>query len=249
MKALAIIPARYASTRFPGKPLATIGGKPMLQHVYENVLHSDLFYNVIIATDDKKIYKAAEGWNAHAVMTSNKHQSGTDRCGEVAAAIGEKAIDIIVNVQGDEPFISAKPLQKLIGLFKNKEVEIATLVQSFENESEIINPNNAKVVLGKDGRALYFSRAAIPYLRENEGASLLPYYMKHIGIYAFRAHILKELVKLESSALEKAEKLEQLRWLENGYSIFAAETTYKTLSVDTPEDLKDAEIFYKKINR
>ena len=249
MKAVAIIPARYASTRFPGKPLAMIGGKPMLRHVYENVLRSDLFHNVIIATDDKKIYKAAHEWNATAVMTSHKHQSGTDRCGEVAAAFGEKAIDIVVNVQGDEPFISAEPLQKLIDLFQNKKVEIGTLVQKFENNDEILSPNTAKVVLAKDGKALYFSRAPIPYLRDNNDENILPFYMKHIGIYAFRASILKELVKLAPSGLEKAEKLEQLRWLENGYSIFAAETTYRTLSVDTPEDLKNAEIFYKEIKQ
>lgn len=221
----------------------------MLQHVYENILHSDLFYNVIIATDDKRIYKAAQEWGASVVMTSGKHESGTDRCGEVAAAFDENAFDIIINVQGDEPFISAEPLQKLIKLFENNHVEIATLVQRFDHENEIKSANSAKVVLDEGGKALYFSRSPIPYLRDISDENTLSYYWKHIGIYAFRAHILKEIVQLHPSALEKAEKLEQLRWLENGYTIFAAETSYRTLSVDTPEELKNAERFYEEINQ
>ncbi len=243
-KALAIIPARYNSSRFPGKPLAKIGGKTMLQHVYDNVMASGLFYDVVIATDDGRIYTEAEKWFGKVTMTSPAHQSGTDRCAEVINTTSLNDPEIVVNIQGDEPFISFAPLKQLLEVFgSNKEAGIATLIQKIKHPSDVINPNIVKVVKDMNGKALYFSRAPIPHIRDAE-KMLQPACYKHIGLYAFRADVLREITQLQPGMLEETESLEQLRWLENGYTIHTAETDYKMLSVDTPEDLHKAEEFY-----
>jgi len=270
MKALAIIPARFQSTRFPGKPLATIGGKPMLQHVYKNVKESGLFDKVVVATDDIRIKEAAESWNAELIMTSENHPSGTDRCAEVVEILGDD-FDIVVNIQGDEPFISKQPLEQLLAIFEyNPDASLATLVHKIEDPSDIFDENTAKVVLQRSTindqrstindqrstindqrstfmKALYFSRSPIPFIRSVDKNDWMDYHIfwKHIGLYAYKPETLKAIVKLPVGLLEKAESLEQLRWLENGYSIYVAETDYKMLSVDTPADLERAENFFK----
>ncbi|MGZ5281503.1 MAG: 3-deoxy-manno-octulosonate cytidylyltransferase [Bacteroidia bacterium] len=243
-KALAIIPARYNSSRFPGKPLAEIGGKPMLQHVYENVVASGLFYDTVIATDDERIYTEAQKWFAKVMMTSTAHQTGTDRCAEVINTSSLNDPEIVVNIQGDEPFIGKEPLQLLLDIFnRNQDAEIATLIQQIENRADIINTNIVKVTKDINGKALYFSRAAIPHIRDT-GKMLQASHYKHIGLYAFKAEVLREITRLKPGLLEEAESLEQLRWLENGFTIHTAQTDYKMLSVDTPEDLHKAETFY-----
>jgi 3-deoxy-manno-octulosonate cytidylyltransferase (CMP-KDO synthetase) len=250
MKAIGIIPARFQSTRFPGKPLALLGGKPMLHHVYENVVASGLFDKIVIATDDNRIAEAAKAWDADVVMTSDKHPSGTDRCAEVMEKMPE-SYDVVVNIQGDEPFINKKPLAELLQIFENHEnARLATLVHKIEDAADIDDPNTAKVVLSANigngtSKALYFSRSPIPFIRSVDKNDWMNYHVfwKHIGLYAYRPDVLQEIVKLSQGQLEKAESLEQLRWLENGYEIYVAETDYKMLSVDTPEDLKKAENF------
>lgn len=260
MNALAIIPARYQSTRFPGKPLALLGGKPMLRHVYDNVVNSGLFEKVVIASDDERILEETRLWDAESLFTADHHQSGTDRCAEAAKKITGD-FDVIVNVQGDEPFINRKPLEKLLQIFDNEpNAGIATLVQKIEDSSDIWDHNTAKVVLGwghihhlsltndQLRIALFFSRSPIPFIRSVDKKDWIDYHVfwKHIGLYAFKPEILEEIVKLPVGLLEKAESLEQLRWLENGYKIYVDETDYKMLSVDTPEDLEKAENFLKK---
>lgn len=243
-KAIAIIPARYNSSRFPGKPLAKIGNKTMLQHVYDNVVASGLFYDVIIATDDDRIYTEAEKWLAKVTMTSTAHQSGTDRCAEVIRTASLNDPEVVVNIQGDEPFIGKEPLQQLLEIFsRNQAAAIGTLIQTINNRAELENNNIVKVTKDIHGKALYFSRAPIPHIRDTEKMLQTKHY-KHIGLYAFRADILREITRLKTSPLEEAECLEQLRWLENGYTIHTVETDYKMLSVDTPEDLHKAETFY-----
>jgi 3-deoxy-manno-octulosonate cytidylyltransferase (CMP-KDO synthetase) len=218
----------------------------MLQHVYEQVASSGLFHDVVIATEDERIYADAQKWFAKVVMTSDQHLTGTDRCAEVVDKFSLNNNEIVVNIQGDEPFISKEPLKQLLDIFdRNYDAGIATLVQQISEENEIKNTNMVKVVKDINGKALYFSRLPIPHIRESE--KILPTeinYWKHIGLYAFKAEVLREISKLETGMLEKAESLEQLRWLENGYNIYTAETTYKMLSVDTHEDLQKAEEFY-----
>ena len=249
-KALAIIPARFQSSRFPGKPLAMLAAKPMLWHVYHNVTESALFSKTVIATDDESIKDAAEQWGAEVIMTSDKHPSGTDRCAEAAIKAGG-GYDVVVNIQGDEPFIKKAPLATILQLFEKEEVNIATLVQRITQQGDLLNQNNVRVVINKFGEALYFSRSVIPYARGVDIAGWLEHfsYLKHIGIYAFRPKTLQEIVLLEPSSLENTEMLEQLRWLENGYKVHTAETDYKMLSVDTPQDLEAAELYYKKIHQ
>lgn len=245
MRALAVIPARFGSSRFPGKPLALIGDKPMLQHVYERVSGSGLFEKTIIATDDARIVEAAKSFGAQVAMTSDRHETGTERCAEVLEQLDEK-YDVVVNVQGDEPFIHPEPVALLLSLFEDKEVQIGTLVKKMADVAELTSANTAKVVLKANGEALYFSRSPIPYLRGADVSSWLQghTYWKHIGIYAFRPEVLKQLVKLPMARLEKAESLEQLRWLENGYNIRTAETTYRMIAVDTPDDLEVARQYH-----
>lgn len=230
-----IIPARYASTRFPGKPLVLIHGKPMIQHVYEAATTSAA-HQVTVATDDERIADCVHSFGGQAVMTSPTLPSGTDRCGSAAQQLGLTANDIIINVQGDEPFITGDIINMLIRQFERPGTQIATLTSKITNLAEINDPNKVKLVFDKNHKALYFSRHAIPYLRNPE--QFTPLYYKHIGIYGYTHQVLQELIKLPESDLEKSEKLEQLRWLENGYSIHVAECHYEGIGIDTPEDLK-----------
>jgi 3-deoxy-manno-octulosonate cytidylyltransferase (CMP-KDO synthetase) len=245
-----IIPARYASSRFPGKPLVNIGGKPMIQRVHEQASRS--LDTVYVATDDARIYDAVLNFGGKAIMTSADHQSGTDRCAEAIAIItkedGIKA-DIVVNIQGDEPFIKPEQIDLLISCFADKSVGIATLVRKVEKGEDITNPNHPKVVLDLSGNALYFSRAIIPYIRDAELSkwTLLHPYFKHIGLYAYRTEILNRIPLLPRSPLEKAESLEQNRWLENGYSIRTAITEWESLCIDTPEDLEKANKIFDQL--
>lgn len=242
MKFIAIIPARYASTRFPGKPLANMGGKPMIQRVYEQVKKS--ISDVYVATDDERILDAVESFGGKAVMTSVNHRSGTDRCREAYQKIG-KPFDAVLNIQGDEPFIYPDQIELLKACFTDKSVEIATLVKPFEQKGGLValhNSSTPKVVISKNMEAIYFSRSIIPFLRDvekNDWPNKHTFY-KHIGIYGYRTDILQEITQLGPGLLEQAESLEQLRWIENGYKIKVGVTTHETIGIDTPEDLKNA---------
>ena len=244
MKFIAIIPARYASTRFPGKPLAMLGGKTVIQRVYEQA--SAVLEEAYVATDDERIYQAVEAFGGRAVMTRADHKSGTDRLEEAATKIGTDA-DVIINIQGDEPFIQKSQIETLKKLFEDSETQIGTLGKPFENLEAIQNPNSPKIVCDRRGFALYFSRSVIPYVRGEEPATWLEHfpYLKHLGIYAYRRQVLHEVTQLPQSSLEKAESLEQLRWLENGYRIRVGITNVETVGIDTPEDLQRAEEFLK----
>jgi 3-deoxy-manno-octulosonate cytidylyltransferase (CMP-KDO synthetase) len=237
MKVIAIIPARFDSTRFPGKPLVKLGNKQIIQHVYEQALKSDLFEEVIVGTDDQRIFEAVDGFGGKVTLTSKKHKSGTDRVAEVCNKIPccEDA-DVIVNVQGDEPFITEKPLKKLIDAFTDQSVQVASLMHELKKDLE--NPNVVKVICDEKFNAINFSR--IP----NHESRLTNY--KHIGVYAFRRKTLFEFVNLPESKMEKIEKLEQLRLLENGYKIRMVLTSYKGIGIDTPEDLEKAEKLLNK---
>lgn len=231
MKILAIIPARYASTRFPGKPLVEINGKSMISLVYEQAKQVNAFSKIIIATDDERIFQHVKDFGGDAMITSADHQSGTDRCGEVIIELNEE-FDIVINIQGDEPFIQPAQLELLLTAFNDPTTEIATLAKQISTPEEIENPNLVKVVFSLDHNALYFSRSAIPYPRNR-----YENYFKHIGIYAYRSEILKQIIRLSPTPLEIAESLEQLRWLENGYKIRIVETEIETTAIDTREDL------------
>ena len=238
MKILGIIPARYASTRFPGKPLVDIAGKSMIQRVYEQSKKCVDLSDVIVATDDERIFDHVVNFGGMAIMTLTSHQSGTDRCAEVALQYPD--YDIIINIQGDEPFIDPAQISKLVSCFKNAETQIATLVKKVLSEQELLNTNSPKVLINLRSEAIYFSRSPLPHIRGHEQQNWLNYYtyFKHIGIYGYRADVLKKITKLPVSSLEKAESLEQLRWLENGFRIKVAETELETFAVDTPEDLE-----------
>ena len=245
MKFIGIIPARYASTRFPGKPLADMNGKPMIQRVYEQV--KDVLDSVCVATDDIRIENAVKAFGGQVVMTSDQHRSGTDRCYEAYQKIGE-GYDVIVNIQGDEPFIHPEQIQTIKTCFADANTQIATLVKPFRSdddfESTLFNPNSPKVVLNKNNEAMYFSRSIIPYIRKKYTEWLPSHtFYKHIGLYAYRAQVLKEITQLPQSALELAESLEQLRWLENGYKIKVGITEQETIGIDTPEDMEKALAF------
>lgn len=245
MKSLAIIPARYASTRFPAKPLATLGGKLIIQRVYEQVKRA--VEDVVVATDDDRIMAAVEAFGGRAVMTSTEHRSGTDRCYEALQKVGGD-YDIVINVQGDEPFIQPEQIRSLVSCFEDEATDIATLVKPFTAEDGIEaleNPNSPKVVISRDMKAIYFSRSVIPYIREVERTEWLTKhtFYKHIGMYAFRAKTLGEVTALAQSSLELSEKLEQLRWLESGYRIGVGITNIETIGIDTPDDLRRAEEF------
>lgn len=250
MRYIAIIPARYASTRFPAKPLAILGGKPVIQRVYEQV--AGVMDETVVATDDSRIYRAVTDFGGRAEMTSTDHRSGTDRCWEAYCKHGGD-YDIVVNVQGDEPFIQRSQLEAIKRCFDNPATDIATLVKPFSAEDGLAaleNPNSPKVVLDKEGLAIYFSRSVIPYLRgvdKSEWLSKHTFY-KHIGIYAFRTDILQQVTSLPQSTLEKAESLEQLRWIENGYRIGVGISDIETIGIDTPDDLARAEQFLKTHN-
>ncbi len=240
MKFIGIIPARFQSTRFPGKPLAMINGKPMIQWVYERA--SEAISNVWVATDDSLIFDTVISFGGQCLMTSADHQSGTDRCAEAARILANTLqFDAIVNIQGDEPFIKPQQLNEVMACF-DPGVQIATLARRISAEVELADPNKPKVVMDKNGNALYFSRAAIPYVRGLEmsewfGSSS---FLAHVGLYAYRSEVLQEITKLEQGVLERAEALEQLRWLENGYKMKVAETNFQSYGIDTPEDLDHA---------
>ena len=243
MKTIAIIPARYASTRFPGKPLAILGGKPVIQRVYEQV--TTVLDEAYVATDDERIYNKVQEFGGRVVMTSPNHKSGTDRIEEAVQKIGTDA-DIIINVQGDEPFIHPSQIEALIKCFDDPTTQIATLGKPFDNDADISlldNPNSPKIVVDNNSFALYFSRSVIPFIRGIEHNQWLGKYpfLKHLGIYAYRTQVLHEITRLPQSSLELAESLEQLRWLQNGYRIRVGTTNIETVGIDTPEDLQRAE--------
>ena len=238
MNILGIIPARYASTRFPGKPLADIAGKTMIRRVYEQAKKCAHLSEVIVATDDERIYEHVIAFGGKVEMTSSDHQSGTDRCAEVAQI--HPSYEVITNIQGDEPYIDPGQISKLISCFNDNETQIATLVKKALTNEELNNTNSPKVIVNKHSEAIYFSRAPLPHIRGQEPQNWLQHftYFKHIGIYGYRADILRQITKLPISSLEKAESLEQLRWIENGYKIKVAETDLETYAIDTPEDLE-----------
>ncbi len=247
MKFLGLIPARYASTRFPAKPLAILGGKPVIQRVYEQVVNC--VDDAYVATDDERIAQVVCNFGGKVVMTSTSHRSGTDRCREAAMKVGGD-FDVVINIQGDEPFIHPSQIETVKHCFDDAATQIATLVKPFGADASIEqlqNPNSPKVVLDKDQHALYFSRSVIPYLRGIEPSEWLKHhtYYKHIGLYAYRRTVLDEITSLPQSSLELAESLEQLRWLENGYTIKVGMTDVETIGIDTPDDLKRAEEFLK----
>ena len=247
MKFIGIIPARYASSRFPGKPLAILGGKMVIERVYRQV--EQVLDAVYVATDDERIYKAVESFGGKALMTSTEHKSGTDRICEAIAKIGGN-FDVAINIQGDEPFIQTSQIETVMNCFSDPQTQIATLGKRFESIEAIQNPNSPKIVLDNNNYAMYFSRSVIPFIRGKEQANWLDSYpfLKHIGLYAYRTEVLKEISRLPQSSLELAESLEQLRWLQNGYKIKVGLTASETIGIDTPEDLQKAEEFLKSRN-
>lgn len=244
MNFIGIIPARFQSTRFPGKPLVLLNGKPIVQWVYENAQKA--LTEVYVATDDERIFRAVEAFGGKAIFTSANHQSGTDRCAEAAQELSKSMkVDVVVNIQGDEPFIRHEQIESLKVCFSTPETEIATLIKPITNVAEITNINRPKVVINKHQEALYFSRSPIPFVRgcvPEEWLERQTFY-SHIGLYAYRYDILLELTKLPIGLLERAESLEQLRWLENGYRIKTAKTLFENIGIDTPEDLEQAKKF------
>lgn len=244
MKFIGIIPARYASTRFPGKPLALLGGKPVIQHVYEKV--AAVLEAAYVATDDERIYDVVKSFGGQVVMTRTDHKSGTDRIEEAIEKIGGEW-DVVVNVQGDEPFVAKSQLDTICHCFDDPTTQIATLGKPFESMEAVQNPNSPKIVVDNMGFAMYFSRSVIPYVRGKEKSSWLTHYpfLKHLGIYAYRKDVLRQVTQLPQSSLEIAENLEQLRWLQNGFKIKVGTTDVETVGIDTPQDLERAEEFLK----
>lgn len=244
MKFIGIIPARYASTRFPGKPLALLGGKPVIQHVYEKV--AAVLEAAYVATDDERIYDVVKSFGGQVVMTRTDHKSGTDRIEEAIEKIGGEW-DVVVNVQGDEPFVAKSQLDTICHCFDDPTTQIATLGKPFESMEAVQNPNSPKIVVDNMGFAMYFSRSVIPYVRGKEKSSWLTHYpfLKHLGIYAYRKDVLRQVTQLPQSSLEIAESLEQLRWLQNGFKIKVGTTDVETVGIDTPKDLERAEEFLK----
>ena len=244
MKFIGIIPARYASTRFPGKPLALLGGKPVIQHVYEKV--AAVLEAAYVATDDERIYDVVKSFGGQVVMTRTDHKSGTDRIEEAIEKIGGEW-DVVVNVQGDEPFVAKNQLDTICHCFDDPTTQIATLGKPFESMEAVQNPYSPKIVVDNMGFAMYFSRSVIPYVRGKEMSSWLTHYpfLKHLGIYAYRKDVLRQVTQLPQSSLEIAESLEQLRWLQNGFKIKVGTTDVETVGIDTPQDLERAEEFLK----
>jgi len=232
---VAVIPARYAATRFPGKLMQMLGNKTIIRHVYDNTVSTGLFNDVFVVTDSDIIYKEINESGGKVIMSKKEHESGSDR---IAEAIAEMNIDVIVNVQGDEPFIKKEPLEKLVRLFNDDGIQVASLMRKISKE-EAGNPNNVKVVTDKSGYALYFSRSIVPYQRDEK---MNAEYFLHVGVYAYKKEVLMSFTKWPQSSLEKIEKLEQLRYLENGIKIKMAETEYNNIAIDTPEDLEKAKL-------
>ena len=250
IKFLGIIPARFASSRLPGKPLLEIGGKPIIRHVYERA--SEVLPGaVLVATDDERIYDCVTGFGGLAVMTSPNHPSGTDRVRE-AYEKSETEAEVVINIQGDEPFISPEQIKAMMSAFDSPDTDIATtiipLTESNATLEDLRNPNNVKAVKAGDGRLIYFSRSLVPYSRELKDEELLSSgrYYKHLGMYAYRGRVLREITELKESPLERIEKLEQLRWIEAGYTIRAVVSDWMTIGIDTAKDLEEAKAFYEK---
>ena len=263
MKFIAIIPARYASTRFPGKPLAMLGGKTVIQRVYEQAI--SVLPEAYVATDDERIFQTVSDFGGRAIMTRSDHKSGTDRIEEAVEIIthhpspithhptaithhpSPTTPDVIINIQGDEPFVQPSQIETLCHLFDDPETQIGTLGKPFENMEAVENPNSPKIVCDKRGFALYFSRSVIPFVRGEERDKWFGHfpYLKHLGLYAYRREVLREVTQLPQSPLELAESLEQLRWLENGYRIRVGLTDVETVGIDTPADLQRAEKFLR----
>ncbi len=235
MKITGIIPSRYGSTRFPGKPLIDIGGKTMIRRVYEQACKAKTLSDVIVATDDERIFKEVESFGGKVVMTSAQHKNGTERCAEIAGNAADNS-DVIINIQGDEPFIEPEQIDLLANCFTNADTQIATLIRKTDWDDELKNPARIKVVVNRKGEAMYFSRSIIPNPISKVHFDELEFNI-HVGIYAFRKHVLNQVVQLPATPLELTESLEQLRWLENGYRITCAITTHVSTPVDTPEDL------------
>ncbi len=244
MKIIGVIPSRYASTRFPGKPLADIGGIPMIRRVYEQAKKSTALSDVIVATDDQRIFDIVQSFGGKAMMTAATHQNGTERCAEVART---HSADYYINIQGDEPFIHPDQINSLAALLDGA-TELGTLIKKLTDATLLTNPNTMKVVFNKRMEALYFSRSCVPYVRDAAPADWLQKhtFYKHIGIYAYRADVLQEITKLPLGTLEKTESLEQLRWLENGYTIKLAVTEHETIGIDAPEDVERALKYHLK---
>ncbi len=239
MDIIGLIPARYASTRFPGKPLTDIAGKTMIQRVYEQAKKCRVLTEVIVATDDHRIEEAVKSFGGVVCMTLPSHPSGTDRCAEVVEKLNLKC-KAVVNIQGDEPFIEPMQIEQVCSCFEDERTQLATLIRKITDTEILFNPNTPKVVVNNDGFAVYFSRQTLPYIRgkaESEWLQQHTFY-QHIGIYGYRTDVLKKITKLPSSSLEKAESLEQLRWIENGYKIKTATTTFDSLAVDSPADVE-----------
>jgi len=244
-KFVGIIPARFASSRFPGKPLAILGGEYVIKRVYTIV--ASVLQDAYVATDDIRIYDAVKSFGGKAVMTRNDHKSGTDRIEEAVGKL-DLDCDVIVNVQGDEPFIRKSQIETVCRCFEDSKTQIATIGKLFSSMEEVENPNSPKIVVDNEGYAMYFSRSVIPYVRgvdHDKWINDFPY-MKHLGLYAYRKDVLAEITRLPQSSLEKAESLEQLRWLQNGYKIKVGVTDEETIGIDTPEDLKRAEEFLRR---
>tara|TARA_R110002050_G_scaffold48559_1_gene112883 strand:- start:2883 stop:3635 length:753 start_codon:yes stop_codon:yes gene_type:complete len=244
MKFIGIIPARYASTRFPGKPLAILSGKPIIQHVYENAAKG--LDAVWVATDNSRIAQAVTNFGGRFIMTREDHQSGTDRCAEAAKLLSAKHnFDVVINIQGDEPFVRSEQIEALKSCFADAQTEIATLVKVIDSEEVLFNPNRPKVVVGRNQHALLFSRETIPHIRGAAKEQWLNQheFYSHLGMYAYRKDILQQITQLPPSKLEMAESLEQLRWLENGFGIKVAQTRFESIGIDTPEDLEAARRF------
>ena len=241
-----IIPARYASTRFPGKPLAILGGKTVIERVYTQV--ADALDDAYVATDDTRIFDTVTGFGGKAVMTRTDHKSGTDRIEEAVEKIGGQW-DVVVNVQGDEPFIQRSQIDTLCRCFDDDDTQIATLGKPFDSMEAVDNPNSPKIVTDLRGYALYFSRSVIPYVRGAEHDAWMGHYpyLKHLGIYAYRREVLEAVTQLPQSPLELAESLEQLRWLQHGYKIKVGTTDVETIGIDTPDDLARAEAFLQSL--
>ena len=239
MNIIGIVPACFGSTRFPGKPLVDINGKSMIQRVYEQCIQSARLSRLIIATDDEKIMNHVRDFGGEAINTSPKHQSGTDRCAEIMEKIGPEKWDVVINIQGDEPFIHPEQIDLLCSAFDSDDTKIATLIKKIASTDELFNHNNVKVILNKRKETIYFSRSPIPYNRNFPEQDWLKYstYYKHIGIYGYRTETLMELSRLSKTNLEITESLEQLRWIENGFSIRAEITSLESIAIDTPDDL------------